>query len=274
MTRVFVEGLGVLGPGLQDWPSSRAILTGREVHDQSATIVPASTMLPPTERRRVGVPVKLALAVGQAALDHAGRAATDIATVFASSGGDGDNVHHICEALASADRQISPTRFHNSVHNAAAGYWSIATESRQASTSLACHDSSFAAGLLEAVSQVVAAKTPVTLIAYDHPYPYPLSVVRPMTADFAVAVVLVAEATPRAFAVLDVDFVAHTGAPTAMPDASLEALRVGVPAARCIPLLAMLAAERDGLVTLAYTPEAQLIVRVSRIAGKGSQAAV
>ena len=35
---------------------------------------------------------------------------------------DCDNVHAICESLATPERQVSPTRFHNSVHNAAAGW--------------------------------------------------------------------------------------------------------------------------------------------------------
>ena len=57
---------------------------------------------------------------------HFADAAT-LATVFSASGADGHNCHALCEQLATDDRQLSPTRFHNSVHNAAAGYWSVAT---------------------------------------------------------------------------------------------------------------------------------------------------
>ena len=66
--------------------------------------------------------------VATAACEAAQRDAAVAATVFTSSGGDGDNCHAICETLATTDRLISPTRFHNSVHNAPAGYWSIATQ--------------------------------------------------------------------------------------------------------------------------------------------------
>ena len=43
---------------------------------------------------------------------------------------NGQVIHEICEALATDEREVSPTRFHNSVHNASAGYWGIATRSQ------------------------------------------------------------------------------------------------------------------------------------------------
>ena len=70
-----------------------------------------------------------------------------LATVFSSTAGDCDNSHVILETLASADRALSPTRFANSVHNAAAGYWSIATGAKAESTVLCAFDASFGAGL-------------------------------------------------------------------------------------------------------------------------------
>ena len=59
-----------------------------------------------------------------------GIAAPDAAVVFASGDADGENLHHILESLATPEHEVSPTRFHNSVHNAAAGYWNIATGAR------------------------------------------------------------------------------------------------------------------------------------------------
>jgi len=67
---------------------------------------------PPAERRRYPIPVKLALAVGQEAFQNAGRDAANTATVFTSSSGEGETLHQMCEALASAEREVSPTRFH------------------------------------------------------------------------------------------------------------------------------------------------------------------
>ena len=173
--RVFVEGVGLCGPGLGGWEASRALLAGNAPFQSGPTVVTASELLPAAERRRAGMPVKLSLAAGSEALAAAARDAAKTATVFASSSGDCDNVHHMLEALATPARQISPTRFHNSVHNAAAGYWSIANQCRAPSTSLAGLDASFAAGLLESACQVAGNGAAVTLIAYDHPYPEPFT---------------------------------------------------------------------------------------------------
>jgi hypothetical protein len=261
--RVCVEGVGLLGPGLCGWQTSRAMLAGSTAYVFAPTVLTASALLPAAERRRTGAPVKLALAVGHEAFTNAGRDAATTATVFTSSGGDGENVHQICETLASTDREVSPTRFHNSVHNAAAGYWGIATGSREASTSLCCYDASFAAGLLEAAAQASADRAPLGLIAYDHRYPHPLDAVRPLIADFAVALILAPEPTGRTFATLAVSHV-HDDAPeTLMALPALEAVRAGVPAGRSLPLLAALAREEAAVVILELAGAGRLRVEVA-----------
>jgi hypothetical protein len=259
----FVEGVGLVGPGLRGWQTSRAMLAGQQAYYSAPTAVAASDLLPAAERRRAGVPVKLALAAGQEALVMAGCDAAATATVFASSSGDCDNVHYILEALATTERQISPTRFHNSVHNAAAGYWSIATQCRAPSTSLCCHDASFAAGLLEAMSQVAVSGAPVAFIAYDHPYPEPLNTVRPIHGDFGMAMLLAPQATERAVAALDITFMPQEMESSRTADPGLEALRTGVPAARCLPLLAALARSSRETVVLEYVAGTHLRVAVT-----------
>jgi hypothetical protein len=261
--RAYVEGVGLVGPGLASWEASRKMLAGDASYQFASTAVQASDLLPPAERRRAGVPVKLALAAGQEALAQSARDAGSTATVFASSSGDCDNVHHMLETLATAERQISPTRFHNSVHNAAAGYWSIATQCRAPSTSLCCHDASFAAGLLEAVSQAAVSGAPIALIAYDHPYPEPLNTVRPIQGAFGMAMVLAPQASERAVAALDVTFMAQEADASCAADSGLEKLRTSVPAARCLPLLAALARRARETVRLEYGAGAHLSVAVT-----------
>src|SRR5207244_2332360 len=185
-----IEGIGLLGPGLDSWTSSIALLEGRSPYVSLPTVLPTPDGLPPAERRRLGRVVKLALAVGLQATSEAGVDPAILPAVFASSGGDGQNCHEICVALALEERLISPTRFHNSVHNAAAGYWSIATGSRVPSNAICAFDASFAAGLLEAVTQVVVDQTRVLLVAYDAQYPPPLFAKRPIPDAFGVAFVL------------------------------------------------------------------------------------
>lgn len=151
-------------------------------------------------------------------------------------------MHYIFEILSKNGREVSPTRFHNSVHNAPSGYWSIATRSMAPSTSLACFDASFAAGLIEAATQTLASKNAVVLIAYDVPYPQPLHATRPISATFGVALVLNSNKTDRSLAELEIVISRNSNASTPIANAGLEAIRTGTPAARSLPLLAALAA--------------------------------
>ena len=64
---------------------------------------------------------------------------------------------------------VSPTKFLNSVHNAASGYWTLATGCMQASSALSAFRHSFAAGLLEACVQCAAEERAVLLVAGDTP---------------------------------------------------------------------------------------------------------
>lgn len=263
MMRFFIEGVGLLGPGLDNWPASRATLAGNAAYCSAPTNMRASDMLPAAERRRAGVPIKLALAVAQEVFLQTGRDTKTAATVFTSSEGDCDNVHAINGILVTAPREMSPTRFHNSVHNAAAGYWCIAAESHEPSTSLCAHDASFAAGLLETATQVTVDDAVVALIAYDHPYPEPMHTVRPIAAAFGMALILTPRQSERSLAAIEVDFVPGRADETRMKDAELETLRCGIPAARGLPLLSALACGKFTQISLAYLDDNHLNIRVT-----------
>lgn len=247
MISAFIEGIGIRGPGLADWPSACEALLGSAPYVCATTVLAPPLQLPPAERRRVGKGVKLALAVGFEAVAHAGRDAAQLASVFASSSGDGDNCGAICEALA-GDRLISPTRFHNSVHNTPSGYWGIAAHAMAASTSLCAFDASFAVGLVDAMTQMIAADTPVLMVAYDAPYPEPLFATRPVPELFGIALVLAPRASARSFARIELGMRGPADAQQgnaanvpALDDATLEHWRASIPAARGLALLAALA---------------------------------
>lgn len=246
-----ISGIGLTGPALDDWPAARAVLAGEHTWVTAPTRIPTPDLLPAAERRRVGGVVKLAIGVGLQAVRAAGADAATLATVFASSGGDGANCHAICEVLASDDRAISPTRFHNSVNNAASGYWGIAAGAMAASTIVSAYDGSFAAGLLEAFAQLACSGAPVLLVAYDHPYPAPLAAARPMIDAFGVALLLEPAAEGDGGPRFSLGGLVEA-APDTLPDPALEALRTGVPAARALPLLARLARGEPGRCRLEY----------------------
>ncbi len=260
MTTVAVIGVGLLGPGLPDWTTARALLREPAAWRRQATFIPAPSRLPAAERRRAGNVIKASIAVADEALAASGLQASELPTVFTSSTGDPLNCHLLCEALATAERLVSPTRFTNSVHNAAAGYWHIATQSRQPSTSLAAFDASFAAGLLEAAVQVHATQAPVLLVACDVPYPEPLHALRPVEDVMAVALVLAPESSSgRALRIETADGDAPI---TRCTDAAFEALRVGIPAARALPLLHALIAGIPSTVVIEDLPGSTLAVHV------------
>ncbi len=237
--KVYVQAIGAIGPGASNWPEWRAILRGELAYQQTATINPILTVLPSAERRRVGIGVKIALASGLEALASADVDPGTMTTVFCSSGGDGENCHLICEALAGSDRLISPTRFHNSVHNAPSGYWGIASGAMLPSTSLCAYDAGFAVGLLEAAVQCSVEKRPVLLVVYDTPYPEPIHGVRPIADQFAVSMLLTPEATPASMTAIDVSL--HKALLTTMENSELENIRSSIPAARALPLMQVLA---------------------------------
>ena len=262
MLTAYIESIGLIGPGLVDWQSGARALAGEEPYSSRPTVVPAPDGLPAAERRRTGATVKLALVVAQQAIAAAGADPVGIPSVFSSSGGDGLICHEICETLASSDRQLSPTRFHNSVHNAAAGYWSIATGATAASTALCAHDGSFTAGLLEALALVTADHVPVLLNAYDTGYPEPLRAKRPLPDSFAVALLLTPDPTPNSRARIVANLRTAEAVADRLSEPPLEALRAALPAARGLPLLRLLARREPGEVVLDYVAGQYVAVEV------------
>lgn len=258
---VYIDGIGLLAPGLESWPAGTEILAGRATYASAPTVLPPPALLPPAERRRASRLVKAALGAGLEAVNDAGADASLLATVFCSSSGDGHNCHAICETLASDDRSVSPTRFHNSVHNAAAGYWGIATGARAPSQVLCAYDAGFAAGLLEAAVQVSTAQTQVLLVVYDAEYPEPIFTKRPVPDAGSVALLLAPAPGPKSRAALKVSLgdtpAAH------MKDVALEQLRTDIPALRALPLLELVARNQAGIAHLEYLAPLSLQVDVA-----------
>jgi len=254
----WINGVGLIAPGLPDWPAARAVLKGEQAWLRAPSVLPAPALLPPAERRRASRVIKLALGLGLEAA--AGDDVSRLATVFTASGSDGHNCHAMCEQLATDDRHISPTRFHNSVHNAPAGYWGIATKSMAPCQVLCAYDGSFGAGLLDALGQVVLDQQSTLLMAYDSEYPEPLHRVRPLPDCAGVALLLEPVATPRSIARISA-WTTDTSA-TPWQHAPLEPLRASVPALRGLPMLERLARAQWGECVLDYLPGLQLAVRI------------
>lgn len=251
MNPVFIEAVGLCAPGLASWEQARTTLRGDAPYLATDPGAYQPQLLPPNERRRATAAVRLAFRVAEDAMAHSSFKPSQLATVFASSEGDTGILHRLCTALAEERRAVSPTDFHNSVHNAAAGYWSIAAAAKLPSVSLSAHDNSFCAGLLEATTLALGDDMPVLLAAYDICPPDLLRIKRPLRESVGVALVLSPQLTDSCLARLQV---ATTGEiETPMQDAALESLRLANPAARALSLLQLLAQKAAGVVCLAGT---------------------
>ncbi|UXI68699.1 beta-ketoacyl synthase chain length factor [Tahibacter amnicola] len=185
-----VSGVGLCGPGLPGWPASIDALRGAAEPDERILQRPAPPLLPAAERRRAPDSVLYAAQAASEACAMAGADPALLPCIFGSSQGDIAITDYMCATLASAPLELSPTKFHNSVHNAAVGYWSIATGCRAPSTALSAWSDTFGAALLEAACQAVDNEDAVLLAVYDTPSAGPMKPVIPYDIGFAMALVL------------------------------------------------------------------------------------
>ncbi len=264
--RVDVLGIGAWAVGLEGWSAvraeMRAALRGDAAHatiDANRASRPSPAMLPAAERRRAPESVAVALevareAVGMASATHA-IDASSLASVFASAHGDLAIVDYLCATLASDPTSLSPTRFHHSVLNAAAGYWSIAMHDTGPASAIAAGDESFAAGLLEAATQACAEDRPVLLVAFDTPAVGPLRMAAANTALFGIAMVIVpaGRSASSALAGLAIDLFEGATPPPLPRAAPLRALAASSPSARALALAEVIACVRDDKIAYPLT---------------------
>ena len=260
MTTVHLDAVGLTGPGMTSWPEGARLLANGSGYHGGDSPACAPALLPANERRRVSATVRLALQVAEEAMRRSSLDMDGVCSVFATCDGDAEIMDRICTALSQPERLVSPTQFHNSVHNAAAGYWAIAARSPMPSTTVCAYKASFAAGLMEAAAQLEVESRPVLVVAYDHSLPGPLAASMGEYPPFAVALVLSPEATPQSTP-LRIQTVSRQPVQS-MGSEDLERLRLGNPAASGLPLLCVLATGVPGRVILPHVNGLQLAVDV------------
>lgn len=251
MTR-FITGLGVLGPGFSDALQALEVLRGNQAYDGQSVRSPRVSGLAANEARRCPTTARFAIDVAQQALDGCGWGPSEVATVFSSGSGDLEVLDKNCQALARSPIALSPTWFHNSVHNAVAGYWGIAMGTRAPSTSLSAYDESFAAGLLEALMTAREGR-PCLLVAYDVPPPPSLAAVRVISAPFAVGLLVSVEPAGTVYTRIDDwGWRSEPAEETGFARGAWETLRTQNPAARSLPLLQALGHGHEQRIVLSY----------------------
>jgi len=136
---------------------------------------PTAALLPPRLRRRTS---RLTRSIAEVLGDLGVRHGVDLArvpVVHGSSLGEIDTTARLLEMMHEEDGALSPIRFHNSVHNTAPAYVSIATKNRGFSTSVAAGAATVAAAVLEAFGVLCSRESEVMMVVADEPVPVALA---------------------------------------------------------------------------------------------------
>jgi hypothetical protein len=247
--QVHIESVAFWSSRLPDWESARTVMRSEQAPLDTPQSRPVPSLLAPTERRRAPDTVALALAVALRACTEANRAPHLPSTVFASTYGDLAITDYMCATLAATPTLISPTKFHNSVHNAAAGYWSIGAHSLAPYTAISAAQHTFASGLLEAVVQAMCGDRPVLYVAYDIQACGPLATMTASTGLLATALIISSQGTPTS-SMLTVDLLNNKDLIATAAQTHIVEAVTGNPLATAMPFFEALAAETNRVVDL------------------------
>jgi hypothetical protein len=258
-----VVGVGAWSHRFGNWQELVLGLSGKG-WGEDVKLAPG--LLPPAVRRRAPVSVKMAIEVMKQACDMAALNPREVATVYCSAMGDMQITDYICQTLAQNPELLSPTQFHNSVHNAATGYWTIATNAHSPATAISAYTYSASMAFLEAAVQAVDEELPVLLVTEEVQAPPALRFACPTNVPFAAAMVLapVSEELP-ALARLrfetraeTVEWTGHSGLPDQLAN---------IPSATLLSILAALAEaesfQEARCVSLPLSPGSHVDVSIS-----------
>lgn len=260
MLQVYVESVGLFAPGLVGWLQSIDILRGMCAYQYSPVPKYKPALLSGNERRRATNSVRIAFGACEDAVGSRIEDATQLAAVFASSGGDYGIHDQICRGLLREEPVVSPTQFHNSVHNAAGGYWGIASNSKAPSTSLSAYDHSVSAGLLEAIPMAALEQQPTLLVFSDCEVVQPMHQKRSIDDPFAAALWLTPNRTATSIASLCLTLDDKQQPPSALRNEALEAMRQDNPAAHILPLLEGIADNQSAQYVFSTAAQQSVII--------------
>ena len=258
---VVIGGIGVWSPELPGWADASAMLRGEREVATTATR-PAPALLAANERRRAPDSVLLALEVAQQACAMSARDPAAMPAIFASAYGDLPINDYLCAELTRVPLELSPTKFHNSVHNAPAGYWAIATGCMASTSAVSAGTATFGAGLLEAALLATSEKVSVTFAAYDVAATGPLADVIPCRSAFGLGLVLAPSGSGPG-AALRLRLAAASATRLAPEPALLHAAHRDNPAAYGLALLAALARNEAAAFAVPAGPRLDLNLEVS-----------
>ena len=261
--RLYVNGAALWAPRLPGWERARRVLAGEEAPPEPASR-PSPELLPPNERRRAPDTVAVALDAALSACRSAGLSPGSLSSVFSSMHGDLAITDYMCATMASEPALVSPTRFHNSVHNAAAGYWTIGAECVRPYTALSAGEHSFGAGLLEACVQARSGGENILLVAYDIDSRGPLAAMARSKHLLATALVIGPERGAHALAAFDLSLHIDGGLTPSRARPENAALVAGNSSESCLPFMEALARGEERQLLCLATSTLALEIQLQR----------
>lgn len=246
MSAVFVDAIAVIGPGLRDWDSASDVLRDPSTYASGQVVADSLTATPANERRRTTPLIRLPLEVMDQLQRRTVVDLSQTATIFATAWGDLQVIENMMRSLVAPGIPVSPVQFHNMVHNAPAGYWSIGAHAQGSSTSLTAGEETFVAGLTDALASVKSQNRSVLYVCYEYPGPGVFKPYSTVSEPFAVAMLLAPARTARSAWTLTME-IGVARQETTMAHPGLEDLRRSNPAARSLPLLQATATGARGL---------------------------
>jgi len=250
---MFIQSIGVAGSHFKTWKELQAVFNGTNALSDEPSEIFKTTILKPNEARRTSVTIKMVLQAAEETLSQSAFTANQLFSVFISSDGDPNILQSICQELATEDKFISPTQFHNSVHNAPAGYWSIGHQAMKGANSLACGDSSLAGGLVEASSLLDAGEDAILLVCFDLKSPSPLNSARAINYSLAHSMIITQDQQAESICAVDFDIKSNADDVSIMQNAALSDYCNDSPASRGLPFLEALASPEAKNIVLHYS---------------------
>jgi hypothetical protein len=239
MTKLDIAGIGIWSPYFSSW---QAFCDGINNGNWQSETPLQPGLIPPRERRRAPQSVKMAVEVLGQACEMSSLDPTNTAVVFSSAMGDMQITDYLCKVLAAPPRLVSPTRFHNSVHNATTGYWSITSHTHAATNAVSALGYSASMAFLEAAIQATEEDIPVLLVCQEMAAPAPLHHACPSNHPVSMAILLtkpVLQVNPMARIQFDVRRT-HANWPELHP--ALNKVLEGNYGAKLLPLITAIAA--------------------------------
>ena len=161
---LYVRGAGLWAP---TFAGAKSFVEGASRPPADA---PKLGFVPSRMRRATSLMCRAAVEAVVRAANHAGLPVSEVATVFGSAHGEIQIAVEQMHMMHDGDGKISPARFKNSVHNTAAGLFSIAAKNVGFTTAIAAGSETFPMSLLEASMLLKAGEhsSAIVVVSEEH----------------------------------------------------------------------------------------------------------